>query len=692
MVQKLTFTLIFLTWILPALYGQSTNEQIDPGTQNITRIENFDITVTDREQKGYNLAFRALYENGEMDFNILGPHRFIINKDTVSVYFVSGRAVHPVDDFPEKVFATYLPEEENKDLQTDQLLKTEKLFFFKPAGKDIKKNHVPLWLSVIPPLLTIVMALALREVIISLVAGIWLGSFIIYGFRIEDFFNSLFAVVDQFVINAITDPDHAAVILFSLLIGGMVAIISRNGGMAGIVQKLSKYANSSRNAGLITWVLGIAIFFDDYANTLIVGNTMKPVTDRFRISREKLAYLVDSTAAPVAAIALITTWIGAELLYISEAVTELGISESAYSVFLHSLQFAFYPIFTLIFIFFLVMLNRDYGSMYKAEMRARETGELYAKRTEMGSGPVDDSLQSLEPRQGIKYKVSNALLPILTVLLVTMIGLAVTGYNAAEWQQGNGLFNQISNVIGNANPYTSLIWGSFMGCTVALLMSVMSKTLNFRYGIETMMDGFKTMLPAVIILILAWSLAEITKELHTANFLTHIISGNIAPVYLPLITFVIAGLISFSTGSSWGTMAILYPLILPTTYLLGISTGMGHDEVMFIFYNVTAMVLGGSVLGDHCSPISDTTILSSLASSCNHVDHVRTQLPYALTVGAITILIGGVLFQIGLHWSVNFILGIIMLFLIVRFVGKKVPVTYVDKEDNHHVKTDGEVG
>jgi Na+/H+ antiporter NhaC len=688
MIQKPTFILIFTILLFSGLSAQTGGTQIELENQVSDRIENFDITVTERGNKGYNLAFRALFDSGEMNFNILGPHRFIINKDTVSVYFVSGRGVHPVDDFPEKVFATYLPEDPKEGLRTDQLLKTEKLFFFKPAGKDIKKNHVPLWLSVVPPLLTIVMALALREVIISLVAGIWLGSFIIYGFRIEDFFNSLFAVVDHFVINAITDPDHAAVIVFSLLIGGMVAIISRNGGMAGIVQKLSKYANSSRNAGLITWILGIAIFFDDYANTLIVGNTMKPVTDRFKISREKLAYLVDSTAAPVAAIALITTWIGAELLYISEAVTELGISESAYSVFLNSLQFAFYPIFTLIFIFFLVMLNRDYGSMYKAEMRARETGELYAKRTDPGSGPVDDSLQSLEPRQGIKYKVSNALLPIFTVLIVTIIGLTVSGYDAISWQQEAGLFNKISTVIGNANPYSSLIWGSFAGCTVALLMSVLSKTLNFRYGIETMMDGFKTMLPAVIILVLAWSLAEITKELHTANFLTHIISGNIAPVYLPLITFVIAGLISFSTGSSWGTMAILYPLILPTTYLLGISTGMGHDEVMFIFYNVTAMVLGGSVLGDHCSPISDTTILSSLASSCNHVDHVRTQLPYALTVGAITILIGGILFQVGLHWSINFLIGIGILFLIVRFVGKKVPVTFVDKEDNHHVKTD----
>ena len=250
----------------------------------------------------------------------------------------------------------------------------------------IRARHIPLWLSILPPLIAIILALIFKEVIVSLFIGIWAGAFIAGGLRWSSFYywlQSLFDVVQKFVVNALNDSGHLMVILFSLLIGGMVSIISKNGGMAGVVQSLSKYAKTPKSAQFITWLLGVAIFFDDYANTLIVGNTMRTVTDKFKISREKLAYIVDSTAAPVSAIAFITTWIGAELGYIDDGMSRIALETdaTAYSIFLSSLKYSFYPIFTLIFILILIRTQKDYGPMLKAERRARTTGQVSSAQT-----------------------------------------------------------------------------------------------------------------------------------------------------------------------------------------------------------------------------------------------------------------------------------------------------------------------
>lgn len=652
-------------------------------------LEDFDVNLVERSDDQYSLIFRALLSDGSIDFDFRGDQPLILDRtDTVPLYFIAGRAVYNISEPPELLLVTYAPE--IPPGQKPPALKGQKkLFHFDVAPSSIQKNRIPLWVSILPPLLAILMALWLKEVIVSLVAGIWLGSYLVLGLRWDEFFNSLLAVADRYIINSVTDPDHAMVIIFSLFIGGMVAIISRNGGMAGIVQKLSRYASSSRNATLITWFLGVAIFFDDYANTLIVGNTMRPVTDRFRVSREKLAYIVDSTAAPVAAIAFVTTWIGAELGYIGEVSTRLGLSETPYTIFFNSLQYAFYPILTLLFILFITLLNRDFGSMRKAELRARESGEVYsAKAQNKKEGPVDDSLRSLDPVSGIRYRWANAFFPILTVLVVTITGMLITGYSPAVWQSDAGFFARLSETIGNADAYISLIWGSFLGLFLAIVQSTATRTLSFKYAVESMMDGFKTMLPAVIILVLAWSLAAITNELHTADYLTSVFSGNISPFWMPLITFILAATISFSTGSSWSTMAILYPLVLPTTWTLCMEAGIAPAETMHIFYNVTAVVLGGSVFGDHCSPISDTTVLSSLASGCNHIDHVRTQLPYALVVGVIAAAVGGLVFLIGLPWYADYGIGILAIFLFARYATKPVPVMVLQKGQSQLVRKD----
>ncbi|MCC9165270.1 Na+/H+ antiporter NhaC family protein [Pontibacter harenae] len=534
-------------------------------------------------------------------------------------------------------------------------------------------QEFPMWLSILPPLIAIVLALIFREVLLALFAGVWIGGFVIYGLSFKSVFTGLLAVGDTYLLHALTDADHVSVIIFSMLIGGMVAIISKNGGMAGVVNLLSRYARSAKSSQVVTWFLGVAIFFDDYANTLIVGNTMRPVTDQYRISREKLAYLVDSTAAPVAAIAFVTTWVGAELGYIKDAASTLGIEEGAYSLFFHSLEYAYYPILTLIFMLMLILMNRDYGLMHKAEVRARTTGAVSAVRLDRkGEEKQQQEMAEFEPVDPNRTRAVNALLPVLTVILGTVVGLLYTGYNDATWADASlGFFRKLSITIGDSNSYVALIWASLTGVIIAVVLTVSQRIMSLTETMESLVAGFKTMLPAILILVLAWSLASVTQELYTAEYLTSLFSGNISPQFLPEITFFLAAIIAFSTGSSWGTMAILYPLMLPAAWYVCQMQGMSLEETMPIIYNVISVVLAGSVFGDHCSPISDTTILSSLASGCNHIDHVKTQLPYAVTVALVANIVCTNLASWGVHWLLVYAIGAAILWCIIRLLGKK---------------------
>ncbi|ARS37934.1 sodium:proton antiporter [Pontibacter actiniarum] len=534
-------------------------------------------------------------------------------------------------------------------------------------------REFPMWLSILPPLIAIVLALIFREVLLALFAGIWVGGFVIYGLSFKSFFTGLLAVGDTYLMEALTDGDHVSVIIFSMLIGGMVAIISKNGGMAGVVNLLSRYARSAKSSQVVTWVLGVAIFFDDYANTLIVGNTMRPVTDGHRVSREKLAYIVDSTAAPVAAIAFVTTWIGAELGYIKDAAISLGIEEGAYSMFFHSLEYAYYPVLTLTFMLMLILMNRDFGSMHKAEVRARTTGAVTsASLDEAGQEKQQQEMAEFEPIDPTRTRALNALLPVLTVIAGTVVGLLYTGYAPEVWADTNfGVLRKLSITIGNSNSYTALIWASLSGVIVAIALTVSQRIMSLTATMESLVVGFKTMLPAILILVLAWSLAAVTQELYTAEYLTSLFSGNISPHFLPEITFFLAAIIAFSTGSSWGTMAILYPLMLPAAWYVCQQQGFSLDETMPIIYNVISVVLAGSVFGDHCSPISDTTILSSLASGCNHIDHVKTQLPYAVTVALVANLVCTNLSSWGVHWLLVYLIGGVILWGFIKAFGKK---------------------
>ena len=561
------------------------------------------------------------------------------------------------------------------------------------GGDPGRLRRIPLWMSILPPLIAIGMALIFKEVIISLFVGIWVGAFIAGGLRFQGFLGvirSLLETVEHYIIKALNDGGHLSVLVFSLLIGGMVAIISRNGGMAGVVQRLTKYARTPKSAQFITWLLGVAIFFDDYANTLIVGNTMRSVTDRFRISREKLAYIVDSTAAPVASVAFITTWIGAELGYIGDGIKFVpALAEmTPYAVFIESLKYSFYPVLTLAFILMLILGRRDYGPMLRAELRARKTGEVKATSLD---AEVGEEQEDLSPLPGAPLRARNAIIPVLVVIVMTIVGLLSTGFASvyggldvppasdgwgATWgaMEGN-FFGKLGEVIGAADSYVALLWASISGVVIAILLSISQGIMNIGQSMTTMTSGFKAMFSAVMILTLAWALAITTEELHTADFLVDLLGESLNPYLLPPIIFVLSALVSFSTGSSWSTMAILYPIAIPLTYAVATSAGWEGAAATGLVYNVISIVLAASVLGDHCSPISDTTILSSLASDCHHIDHVRTQLPYALTVGAVAITAGTLATVLGGGWLVCLLLmatGLVALFIVVQTLGQPV--------------------
>ena len=532
------------------------------------------------------------------------------------------------------------------------------LYFIGPV-----EGPMPLWMSILPPLVAIVMALLIKEVISSLFVGILTGTFLMAYYGGASPANALggglLRVVDTYVVGSLFDADHVTIIVFTLIIGGMVRIVTVNGGMRGVVNWLSRRARGPRSGQLMTFLMDLCVFFDDYSNTLVVGNTMRPIADKLKVSREKLSYIVDSTSAPVVAVAFVTTWIGAELSYIQDGINAIGLKTSAYSVFFHSLGYSFYPFLTLGFVLMIILSGRDFGPMLKAERKARMAETVTTDQTEK------------EPQSA---HIIDALIPLLVLIFGTIIGLVSTGYDASTWTDGNaGFFSKLSATIGAANSYKALLWASLLSLLTAIIITLLRGKIKFGKIMEEMVEGFKSMFNAVLILTMAWSIALVTKDMHTAEFVSQLLlQWSLSPVWVPVLTFLLAALIGFSTGTSWGTMAILYPLILPASWLLCQEQGLSVDATMPLFYNVVASVLAGSVMGDHCSPISDTTIMSSLASSCNHLQHVKTQMPYALTVGGVAMLLGVLPTALGLPSWVAFLAAFVVLGLIVRFVGKKV--------------------
>lgn len=492
------------------------------------------------------------------------------------------------------------------------------------------------WISILPPLIAIALALLTQEVLLSLFIAVFVGACIVAGSPVQGFMDTL----NKYLVGALTDSWNISILIFCLSIGGLIGIVEKNGGTSGIASLIIDKAKNTKSTLFSTWLLGVLIFFDDYANSLIVGNTMRSITDKQGISREKLAYIVDSTAAPISSMALVSTWVGMELGLIQTGLTYLGLDIGAYDVFLRSIPFRFYSLLALAFVLIIIFSGRDYGPMLQAEVTAQRK---IAASSSTGEGV------SIESR-----KWYNALCPIGLVILITLVGLF---YNGGGFEGAS-----IRDAFSNADASVVLLWASFSGIILAGLMSRLQNILTIKEVTEAFVEGVKSMAVPAMILSLAWSLGGVNSELGTAAFMVDAIGKSVPSFLIPVIMFLIPAVVAFSTGTSWGTNSIVMPIAIPMAYMAG-------GEALLI--PTIGAVLTGAVLGDHISPISDTTIMSSMASGCDHISHVKTQIPYALTVGATAILFGFIPAGLGFNPFISLILASAVLLLVVKSFGRK---------------------
>lgn len=529
------------------------------------------------------------------------------------------------------------------------------------------------WISLLPPVVAIFLALTTREVILSLFAGIWIGALFIADFHLTAGTALSLSTLTDTLVNI----DHVAIIVFSLLLGGMVGVMSRSGGTQGAVDVLGKYAKTRKQGQVFSWASALFIFFDDYANTLIRGNALRPMTDRLNISREKLAYIVDSTAAPLAVSAVITTWIGFEITEIRNSLSSLAATTTdvalaaqleagaanAFIIFLDSIPYLFYPILALSFVLMTILMKREFGPMLEAERRAASGRGVIRE----GAMPASDTnLDSMQPIEGKPKRWYNAALPVFSVLVVALYGLYITGSEGLAPAE-----RTLTTVIGNANPFDALLWASFAGSLIAILLAVTQRILTINQAIDSWVGGMQSMLIAIIILILAWGLGGITSQVGTGPYLASLLQDSLPLALLPGIVFFIAAITAFSTGTSWGTMGILFPVVVPLAIAMGAGIGFAGGENYGILLGAISSVMAGAVFGDHCSPISDTTVLSSMSSACDLVDHVRTQLPYALLIAVVALVVGELpaAFEF-IHPAWGLLAGLVILYLILKFFGE----------------------
>jgi Na+/H+ antiporter NhaC len=454
----------------------------------------------------------------------------------------------------------------------------------------------------------------------------------------------------------------------------MVNIITKAGGNKGIAEIVTRLAKTARSTRIATALMGLAIFFDDYANTVVVGITFRPLTDKFRICREKLAYLVDSTAAPIAGLSIISTWIGYEVGLFEELSGQLNLGVSGYEVFFRIIPFRFYCMFTICFVFLSCFLCRDFGPMFRAEQRSLSGQGVLRQGARL---LTSKALTRVSPKQGIIPKWYVAVIPVLIVIFSVIVGMVITGGRAEEvrvWRQGKDLgeilsLSYIRMCFTKGDNGLVLMCSSLIGSLVAFLFAITrrykennQRAIGLREAFLAWISGCRAMLYAICILILAWSIRQICEDLGTSQYLISVIQRFMQKELLPLFTFFLAALVAFSTGTSWGTMGILLPTVMPVGY------AMGGWPLLIL---VSGAVLDGAIFGDHCSPISDTTVMSSVACFCDHIDHVRTQLPYAVVTMSVAGLCGYIPAALEVPWGLNIILGVLILGAILLIFGKK---------------------
>ena len=526
--------------------------------------------------------------------------------------------------------------------------------------------------TLIPPIVAILLAFITKNVVISLFIGVLSGGFILNltGFNVFGALTQAFLDFINRALNSLSDPWNAGIVMQVLVIGGVINLVAKMGGAKAIAEALAKKAKTAKSAQLITWFLGICVFFDDYANSLIVGPIMRPVADKMKISRERLAFIIDATAAPIAGLAIISTWIGLEVSLISEGFESIGVEASGFGVFLQTIPYRFYNILILAFIVITIITLREFGPMRKAEISARKLKDLTNEEVAVTSSHMDE----LEPKEGVKLSIWNAIVPIGALIISAIVAFYYSGYSSIMAGDDIAIqsivtnsplsFKAILEVFAASDASIALLQSALFSTVVAIVMAVWKKIFTISEAIEVWIDGMKGLIITGVILILAWSLGSVIKELGAAEYLVEALNGAIPAFLLPSLIFILGAIISFSTGSAYGTMSILMPLAIPLAYKI-------NPEMSFVIVSTSA-VLTGAIFGDHCSPISDTTILSSMGAGCSHIDHVKTQMWYALFVAAITILFGYIPAGFGLPIYIVLPMSCVALFIGVMIFGKKV--------------------
>lgn len=493
--------------------------------------------------------------------------------------------------------------------------------------------------ALVPAIVAIVLALCTKEVYSSLFIGIVIGG-IFYAIDAASGFTGFMThIFNDGIVASISDVGNVGILVFLVVLGIMVALMNKAGGSAAFANWAKKHIKTKVGAQCATVILGILIFIDDYFNCLTVGSVMKPVTDKYGVSKEKLAYLIDSTAAPVCIIAPISSWAAAVAGYVTEG-------ENGLLLFCKAIPFNFYAILTIIMMFSMIFMRFEYGEMSK-----------YEKALEIINDVADSS--SEEKANG---KVIDLVFPVVILIVLCVIGLI---YSGGFFDSESGNFLKFQSSFADADASSGLMLGSFGALIITIIFYVIRKVLSFKASMLCIPDGFKAMVPAILILTLAWTLNLMTSSLGSEAYVSSILknAGGLK-MFLPAIVFIIACFISFATGTSWGTFGILIPICIA-------AFPSGSLRIISI-----SACMAGSVCGDHCSPISDTTIMASAGAQCDHVNHVSTQLPYAITVAVIsfiTYIIAGITQNMNIVVSciISWIFGIAALFGFLTFMKKK---------------------
>ena len=467
--------------------------------------------------------------------------------------------------------------------------------------------------ALLPPLIAIVLALVTKEVYSSLFIGILSGALLYSGFNFEMTLNHIFShtvtvdgeEVTYGIISVLSDSYNVGILIFLVILGIMVQLMNRTGGSAAFGSWASEKIKTREGAQLSTIALGVLIFIDDYFNCLTVGSVMRPVTDKHNVSRAKLAYLIDATAAPVCIIAPISSW--------AAAVSGFVEGQNGLSLFIRAIPFNYYALLTIVMMIMIVIMKADFGPMFEHEYNAVEKNDLFTTEDR----PFVDSTETAATQDG---RVSDMLVPILSLVVCCVVGMIYTG----------GFFSGESfvNSFANSDASIGLVLGSSVALMITILYYLFRRILPFTKMMECVPEGFKQMISPILILTFAWSLKSMTDSLGAKQFVAGVVQNSASSflMFLPVIIFMIAVGLSFATGTSWGTFGILIPIV--------VSCFQETDPNMMII--AISACMAGSVCGDHCSPISDTTIMSSAGAQCNHLNHVGTQLPYALSCAVIS--------------------------------------------------------